>query len=94
MQKLKEILMQSEHNWCSEMAFTGFTKKYLELNPMNRNECGRPDDLVGLDEIAELKFDVKYFNHGSTLIGNWTNWTNLQKDNAAYAIMSATRLSF
>ena len=52
------------------MAFTGFTKKYLELNPMNRNECGRPDDLVGLDEIAELKFDVKYFNHGSTLIGN------------------------
>ena len=43
------------------MTFTGFAKKYLELNPMNRNECGRPDDLIGLDEIAEVKFDVKYF---------------------------------
>ena len=41
---------------------------------MNRNECdlsGRPDDLVGLDEIfTEETFDVKCFNHGSTLTGD------------------------
>lgn len=55
MQKLNEVSMQSEHNWCSEVAFTGSTKKYLELNPMNRDKCGRPDDLVGLDEITEVK---------------------------------------
>ena len=55
------------------MAFAGSTKKYLELNPMNKNECdllGRPDDLDGLDEITEETFDVKCFNHGSTLTGN------------------------
>ena len=37
---------------------------------MNQNECGRPDDLVELDEITEVKFDVKCFNHGLTLTGN------------------------
>ena len=55
------------------MIFTGSTKKDLELNPMNRNDCdlrGRPDDLVGLNEITEETFDVKCFNHGSTLTGN------------------------
>ena len=52
------------------MTFTGFTKKYLELNLMNRNEGGRPDDLTGFDEIAEVKFDVKCFNDGSTPTGN------------------------
>ena len=52
------------------MASTGSTKKYLELNPMNRNECdlcGRPDDLVGLDDITEVTFDVRGLNHESTL---------------------------
>ena len=36
---------------------------------MNRNGCSRPDDLFGLDEIIEVKFDVKCFNHGLTLTG-------------------------
>ena len=52
------------------MAFIGSTKKYLELKPMNRNECdlrSRPDDLVGLDEITEVMFDVRGLNHESTL---------------------------
>ena len=37
---------------------------------MNRNECSRPDDLVGLDETTEEKFGVKCFNHGLKLTGN------------------------
>ena len=47
------------------MAFTGSTKKYLELNTINGDECdlrARPDDLAGLNEITEEAFDVKCFN--------------------------------
>ena len=72
MQKLKEISMHFQHNWCSEMLKWRLKapQKVLGIKSSETNVIFAVDGIVGLDEITEVTFYVRGLSHGYNLTVN------------------------